>query len=911
MPCSLDAEQESLETMRAQPAVSIISNSWGDNVYPDQSRAFDPQREYSTYYYRNGDYLRSWMASNDTEFDTLVDLLEDGRLLLFAAGNEGHLSPGGESALPAIKEKYADPNDPDQMADARAVRLGLLSISAFDSQYYDPESYNPNEGLSPAFVAVFTNMGLYSEANTLWAPGVRVYSTFSPDTYGYEDGTSMATPYAAGVAALTKSAFPYMNGKALADVLLSTATPFSLDGASGTLKVPGVFVLNREEYDEYEDLIGERGTISAYALKGHKPTKNEMQAMIDAIRVYYSRDDWNDAYVQGLLDAALQSVTELEPDEYLSLFGAGVIDAGKAVRGPGYFDAYRLGNDDKDTFGGLEYALYPVDSMGYDSVWSNNIGQVIVDAAGEAGNYYYGELAGLAVGLRKRGAGVLYLTGDNSFTGPTVAEGGAVSLGIAGQDDDEARLAGDVYVLPQGAFTGNGYVAGNLAFAGRLLPGLADTPGSALTVRGSVTGSYDGTAGELRFALFDKGKANSLKVDDGVDLEGTRITIQDRPGSAPMLSGSYTLIQSGTTISGTPANTRLELRQGSTLKSHLTLQEEGGQSPAGGMRLLAVYGGSSALPGAKALAEGYLGGAVLVGQGGDLIADKGIDAAVRSAGVSGGVAGFGMVSAAHLRYNTGSHVDMHSVSLLTGLAKGLDVAPGRLTLGAFFEYGNGSYSTSNSFSNAASVYGDGHTYYVGGGALGRLELGGLGFGQWYVEGSARAGTVHNEYDSSDLQDAVTGLKAEYDASSPYYGLHVGLGQIWALGRDFSLDMYGKYFWTRQEGDSANLSTGERLRFKSVDSQRARLGGKLNWEYNEHFASYVGAAWEHEFDGKARATTNGQSIASPELEGDTGVGELGVSIRPSAAVPMTFDFGVQGYLGQREGVTGTLQLRFDF
>ena len=95
-----------------------------------------------------------------------------------------------------------------------------------------------------------------------------------------------------------------------------------------------------------------------------------------------------------------------------------------------------------------------------------------------------------------------------------------------------------------------------------------------------------------------------------------------------------------------------------------------------------------------------------------------------------GFAGFGALSGGSLRYNTGSHLDMNSLSLLTGLSWGIDLAPGRLTLGAFFEYGNGSYDTHNSFTNAASVDGDGNAYYLGGGILARMDFVNIGPGRF-------------------------------------------------------------------------------------------------------------------------------------------------------------------------------------
>lgn len=317
----------------------------------------------------------------------------------------------------------------------------------------------------------------------------------------------------------------------------------------------------------------------------------------------------------------------------------------------------------------------------------------------------------------------------------------------------------------------------------------------------------------------------------------------------------------------------------------------------------------------KALSEGFLGGLALNLQGADLVAGRGMDSAVRaSSGTDDaerhGFAGFGALSGGSLRYNTGSHLDMNSLSLLTGLSWGIDLAPGRLTLGAFFEYGNGSYDTHNSFTNAASVDGDGNAYYLGGGILARMDFVNIGPGRFYAEASGRAGKTHNEYDSSDLRDAA-GRKADYDSSSPYYGLHFGTGYVWNINDAATLDLYGKYFWTRQQGDSVGLSTGEHLSFDDINSSRLRFGGRFAYILNEHVAPYIGAAWEHEFDGKARATTNGFDIDAPNLHGNTGIGELGLSLTPSADLPLTIDLGVQGYTGKHEGVTGSLMVKWEF
>ena len=95
------------------------------------------------------------------------------------------------------------------------------------------------------------------------------------------------------------------------------------------------------------------------------------------------------------------------------------------------------------------------------------------------------------------------------------------------------------------------------------------------------------------------------------------------------------------------------------------------------------------------------------------------------------------------------------------------------------------------------------------------------------------------------------------------------------------------------------------------SSRLRFGSRFAYAVNEYVSPYVGAAWEHEFDGKARASTKGYDMKAPSLRGDTGIGELGLTFTPSQTLPLSFDLGVQGYVGKREGVTGSLQAKYEF
>jgi autotransporter-associated beta strand protein len=325
---------------------------------------------------------------------------------------------------------------------------------------------------------------------------------------------------------------------------------------------------------------------------------------------------------------------------------------------------------------------------------------------------------------------------------------------------------------------------------------------------------------------------------------------------------------------------------------------------------------------AKALSEGFLSGLMLLNQGSELVAGRGLAEAVGAVERARAeqdqddpaqrplLVPFGALSGSRSRYNTGSHVDMSSLSLLAGFALGADLTPGHLAVGPFFEYGNGSYDTYNSFSHAASVHGDGHVYHLGGGLLGRLDFINTGPGHFYAEASGRAGGVYNKYSSGDLRDNQ-GRQAAYEASSAYYGLHLGAGYIWEITDAATLDLSGKYFWTRQKGDSVTLSTGEPVEFQVADSKRIRAGARFSYAVNEQVTPYLGAAWEHEFDGRVNASTYGYDIDRPSVRGDTGIGEIGLTLKPSPNLPLSFDLGLQGYVGKREGVTGSLQVKFEF
>jgi hypothetical protein len=391
-------------------------------------------------------------------------------------------------------------------------------------------------------------------------------------------------------------------------------------------------------------------------------------------------------------------------------------------------------------------------------------------------------------------------------------------------------------------------------------------------------------------------------LNDGSSRPSVIQSVNSLGGGTPLPVGQkFTLIKAGALNTTYFTQNAASGKHGATLLYSWDIATTGNSVES-------VLTNISVHPQAKALSEGQAGGLAFVNQGQDLLAGQGIRRAVSSAAATNGPAAFSAFSGGKSRYDTGSHVDVNGVSLLAGLAWGADIAPGRLTLGAFVEGGTGNYDSHNSFNGLSSVKGDGDTNYLGGGVLGRFDLNSTDSGHFYAEASARLGKLKNDF-SSGLSDGV-GTKAKYDTDSRYYGLHLGSGYVWNIDDKTSLDLYAKYFWTRQEGDNVTLSTGDPVSFKAADSHRTRVGARFAYAVNEYLTPYVGAAWEREFDGKAKATTYGYSIPAPDLKGDTGMAELGLTLtKPGNAISL--DLGIQGYTGMRQGVSGSLRMAFEF
>ena len=297
----------------------------------------------------------------------------------------------------------------------------------------------------------------------------------------------------------------------------------------------------------------------------------------------------------------------------------------------------------------------------------------------------------------------------------------------------------------------------------------------------------------------------------------------------------------------------------------------------------------------KTLAESLLGTVAFINQGAEFIADEGIAAMVDAAKL-GEVTAFGVMQGGSTHYNTGSYVDVDGVTFMAGA--GLRVNP-NWTLAGFIEAG-----WANSASHVEGTRGDGDHEYFGVGFATRYQTDGV----FYVDGSLRAGRATTEFAGRYGQDS-----ASYDAKSLYMSAHVGLGALWDLSESLKLDTYARYMVTYLDDDDVSLNNryNDKLDLDSTVTHAVRAGARLLGDFNDYASWKVGAAYEHVFDGDAESAVNSFSLDVPSLEGDTGVFELGLRIRPSLESNWAVDLGAKGYVGDREGVTGNMTVRYSF
>lgn len=406
-------------------------------------------------------------------------------------------------------------------------------------------------------------------------------------------------------------------------------------------------------------------------------------------------------------------------------------------------------------------------------------------------------------------------------------------------------------------------------------------------------GSVTGTAQSYAFNAADEQTAAVLTVKEGdIDLSEAKSIRAKAKAGQTLINGSVTTGEDTVVVVETPTG-------------DFTYNVEAGTGngmgiTSGGLQIgeSTISGKGEANTNSKTLPEAFLGSVAFVNQGAEFIADEGLNAAVRAAQGASGFTAFGAIHGGKSRYETGSHVDLRGTSLAAGAAGRV----GGALIAGFVEAG---WASSDSHVNGARGDAD-HDYYGVGAAL-RYDFS----TPFYLEGSVRAGSA-----STDFDGAFGNASAHFESNAFYASAHLGGGYVFKLD-PVQLDLYGRYTVTYLDNDDTDIGTGygETLSMSSATTHALRIGGRLTGDFSETTSWKVGAAYEHVFDGDAEADIlfggSAAALDVPSLSGNTGILELGLSVKPSAASPWTADIGVKGYVGDRRGAAGSISVLYAF
>ena len=130
-------------------------------------------------------------------------------LFVHAAGNDGDNID--------LDENTNFPNDSED--NKKEFASNVLTVGALNNKYGED------------VIAAFSNYGTFNV--DVFAPGDEIYATIPNNKYKYLQGTSMASPNAAGVAALIRSYYPKLSAKQVKQILMDSGTPLPANGSFG------------------------------------------------------------------------------------------------------------------------------------------------------------------------------------------------------------------------------------------------------------------------------------------------------------------------------------------------------------------------------------------------------------------------------------------------------------------------------------------------------------------------------------------------------------------------------------------------------------------------------------------------------------------------------------------------------
>ena len=456
--------------------VKIINNSWeAPSYYPLINVTTDGgyqliQKDTSSI---NADYyfntLLEHKLNRGKQHDTLhlIRLSKEKDILnIWGAGNDGRISPSAAAVAASYDEELrawlvvgALNADGIEVKNENGKRELIIKSGMCGS--YDCSA-------SATFSNAFKGAALYA----ITAPGMDIDSANAyfgktqdklpgtdqrPMCSGGEQeefcgmsGTSQATPMVSGAAMLVQQKFGFLGGAQLADVLLTTANN-DFEPPKLILKYFGTGVLANIIYVGGEIPKTKDGKID------EAQVKRDLQAIGYKDEAFLNKILKNVIKVNG----SPEGIIKLSKEE---VFGQGILDVQKALKGLARLDVNRMNKNSVEHFEGENQAFYTIDTKGLSGEFSNNIDQRLWEDKWHtegAWNSPKEELKDITkAGLIKVGAGKLTLSGTNTYQGATRVLQGVLELSKSGK-----LVHSNAYAESSGTFLLNGGNVANNAHA--------------------------------------------------------------------------------------------------------------------------------------------------------------------------------------------------------------------------------------------------------------------------------------------------------------------------------------------------------------------------------------------------------------------------------------------------------------